>query len=94
MRTLFDEWVSARKSHRCVLCDEAIPVGQIHRVWRGKDGGEFVDARYHAECMLVTDIDEWDAIDWEIPSDPADFRVRRQELRDEGKLGTQEAVRG
>ncbi len=86
METLSDEWVRARKQHRCELCGESIEVGDRHRRWVGKDGGELVTGRIHEECMRVTEIDKWDYIDWESFCDPADFRVRRQELRDLGKL--------
>lgn len=85
--TLRDEWKRASKPHRCSLCEEPIPIGQLHRYWVGKDGGQIVTARMHAECLLVTQHDKWDYIDWETNSDPADFRTRRDELRTQGKLG-------
>lgn len=86
METLSDEWVRARKQHRCELCGEPIEVGDRHRRWTGKDGGELLNGRYHEECMDVTTIDKWRIDEWEMFTDPADFRVRRQELRDLGKI--------
>lgn len=86
MQTLSDEWVTARKPHRCSLCAERIEVGERHRKWTGKDGCELLTGRYHEECMKVTEIDNWDYIDWESHCDPSGFRARLQELRELGKL--------
>ncbi len=87
MRTMSDGNVRARKQHRCGLCGDPIAVGETHRHWTGKDGGEFVSSRQHLECLAVTVHDKWDAIDWESGWDEADFRARRDEIRAEANGG-------
>lgn len=81
MISLSDCNVKARKQHRCDLCGEAIAIGETHRHWTGKDGGEFMSSRQHLECLAVTVADRWDAIDWESGWDEVDFRARRDEIR-------------
>lgn len=81
-----NDHVTARKMHLCSLCQQPIVKGERHRVWRGKYDGEFETHRYHETCDLVTEIDEWDQIDWESFCDPAEFRYRKQELIDAGKI--------
>ena len=87
MTTISDDWVRARKQHCCDLCGEPILVGEIHRRWVGRDGRYLYRSRFHATCMRVTQIDKWDEIDWECPMDHDDFKLRRRELEDQGKLG-------
>lgn len=75
----------ARKPHRCALCGETIPIGEKYRRCVIKDGSDFYCPCFHAECDRVTEIDKWDLIDWE-GWDEDEFRIRRDELRAEGKL--------
>jgi len=78
--------VVGRKPHKCFLCGEMIPKGELHRVFVGVFDGELQRSRYHAECDRVTVIDEWHPNDWEDCADHMEFAMRRNELRSEGKL--------
>ena len=89
MLTLSDDNVKARKQHRCDLCGEAIAIGEEHRHWTGKDGGEFLASHQHLECVAVTVADRWDAMDWECHSDQAEFRARRDEIRAKARGGAE-----
>jgi hypothetical protein len=53
----------ARRAHRCFLCGEPIPIGEVHarRVVAG-DGG-IRAFRMHAECEAESR--SWDAAEWE-----------------------------
>ena len=85
MRVLDNTYPIARKTYQCVLCGELIEVGEKHRACKISDGGVRT-ARTHTECDRVTEIDRWDDIDWESHADDMEFRLRREELREQGKL--------
>lgn len=80
MTVLSSENPTARKPHRCVLCDGTIPKGQTYRRWSNADGGTVVSSKAHDFCVLVAWY--WQAergwVDDDVPW-PEEFRS--EELR-------------
>jgi len=61
---LEDKTVTARKEHRCLLCNEPIPKGSQYVRRTGIESGEgHATLHMHPECEEVTDY--WDDQDWE-----------------------------
>jgi hypothetical protein len=65
-----DEIHTARKTHKCMLCGNEIPVGEKYHRQSGKYEGEFFDRSLHMHCNNIISAyceeqshDEFDA-DW------------------------------
>lgn len=61
---LEDKIVTARKPHRCYLCDKPIAKGEKYLRRSGIEEGEgYITAKMHPECEEHTR--DWDDGDWE-----------------------------
>lgn len=63
---------TAKRAHRCLLCDHVIPAGEKHVKRVGVWDGDFSSFRMHSFCCEVANI-EYDHDAWEL-HDPFDFR--------------------
>lgn len=69
---LRDDHPSARKPHRCYLCEQEIASGERHVYRTGLSGREFTSFRMHEKCSrLAQEIYGYD--DWDC-HDPMEFR--------------------
>jgi hypothetical protein len=70
---LRDSRPTARKEHRCYLCELPIAIGEKHVQRVGVSFGQFDHFRMHEQCEAATQ--SWDQHDWECSSGcGAEFR--------------------
>jgi hypothetical protein len=73
---------TARKEHRCYLCEEPILVGSPYVARTGVSDDSIVTFHMHELCNAFTGA-EWDEDDWEYHTDGAGFRQSLHEWLDD-----------